>query len=334
MASTTDILLHALAALLVAALAWWATGAVRRSLVRHGIYDAPNARSSHTTAKPRGGGLALIPVILLAWTATGATAGIPGGLWWIMALALGLAAVSFADDIRGLGPAPRLAAQLLAVILALTAFEGGPVFQGLLPLWLDRVLAGFLWLWFINLFNFMDGIDGISGVETMTIGLGLTFVALLVGRPDWAVLLPLLVAAAAFGFLMWNWEPSRIFLGDSGSVTLGFLLGWLLLDTAASGLWAVALILPAYYLTDATLTLFKRLLRQEKVWRAHKQHAYQRAVAGGWSHARTTSAIAAANLVLLALALIAAASWTMIAVVSAALVVMLLFWLLLRVGPY
>jgi UDP-N-acetylmuramyl pentapeptide phosphotransferase/UDP-N-acetylglucosamine-1-phosphate transferase len=305
--------MFSLAEFAVAAIAFLSTGlaalattALARKVLLHlQIFDRPNVRSSHSVAKPRGGGVAVILTTVVAWIAMGGAIGIPDVVWMILTIAVALAAVSFIDDVRGLPPLPRLAAQVAAVALGLAVFDGGPVFQGLLPVWLDRLLAGLAWLWFVNLFNFMDGIDGISGVEAIAIGGGLTVVAWTVGLPSSQALPPLLLAAATAGFLVLNWQPSRIFLGDAGSIGLGFLLGWLLLDAAARGLWAPALILPGYYLADATITLLKRLFRGEKIWRAHREHAYQKAVDAGWSHARVALHIAVANLALVACALAA-----------------------------
>jgi UDP-N-acetylmuramyl pentapeptide phosphotransferase/UDP-N-acetylglucosamine-1-phosphate transferase len=110
------------------------------------------------------------------------------------------------------------------------------------------------------------------------------------------------MVAAALGFLVWNWHPAKIFLGDSGSVPLGYLLGWLLLSAASHGHWAAALILPAYYLTDASITLVRRALRGERLWEAHRQHFYQKAVQGGAGHARVASLILLANAILVLLA--------------------------------
>ena len=125
---------------------------------------------------------------------------------------------------------------------------------------------------------------------------------------------------ATLGFLPWNWSPAKIFLGDVGSVPLGYLLGWLLLMAAGQGLWAVAVILPLYYLADATLTLLKRGLRGEKVWQAHREHAYQRAVQGGLSHAAVALRVLAGNLALIWFAYLAAAGLTWVGLVGAALV--------------
>lgn len=279
-------------------------------LKQRGILDHPNERSSHAVPIPRGGGLALVAVLLLAWLLLAfLTPGTERRVLWPLAAALGLAAVSWRDDLQALPIALRLAAHAAAVALGMASLVGaGPVFQGLLPLWLDHLGAGFLWLWFLNLFNFMDGIDGITGAETVSIGIGCALVALLGGLDGALPLYGIAAAAAALGFLWWNWQPARIFIGDVGSVPLGYLLAWLLLELAAAGLWAPALLLPLYYLADASLTLLSRIFRGERFWRAHRQHFYQRATEHGLSHAQVVEAMLVANL-----ALIGAAIWASLA---------------------
>jgi UDP-N-acetylmuramyl pentapeptide phosphotransferase/UDP-N-acetylglucosamine-1-phosphate transferase len=272
-------------------------------LRRRAILDHPNARSSHDRPTPRGGGLAVVPITLLAWVA-GAGFDLPGGMVVILCGAVALALLSWIDDLQSLPAALRLAVQAVVVGIGIKWLDDhGLIFQGLLPAWLDALLGGLLWLWFVNLFNFMDGIDGISGVETISIGAGLAALATLAAGgapPAW---FGATLAAAAAGFLVWNWHPARIFLGDVGSVPVGFLLGFLLLALAARGYWAAALILPAYYLADATITLARRARRRERIWQAHAEHFYQRAVQSGMSHAQVSLAVLAANLVLIGLAL-------------------------------
>ncbi len=286
------------------AVAWAATGGVTRWLERRAILDHPGPRSSHARPTPRGGGLGLLAGLGVGWA--GALALLPGAepraTGAALAAAVGLAALSFADDVRGLPVALRLAAQSVAVAGALAVLPADAlVFQGLVALPLDRLATGLAWLWFVNLFNFMDGIDGISGVETASIGAGIALVAWFVG--SFATIgFGLAAAGAALGFLAWNWHPARVFLGDVGSVPLGFLLGWLLIGAALDGAWAAALILPAYYWTDASLTLALRLVRAEPVWRAHRSHFYQRAVQHGMSHGDVARQLVSANLVLIALA--------------------------------
>ena len=321
--------LFAAFAVVVFAAAWAGTGAVLRVLERRAILDHPGERSSHTVPTPRGGGLAVVAVILAAWTAIAALAGTLTLYWPALAAAFLLAAVSWIDDLRKLGPAPRLVAQAAAVAAGLVALpSAGPVFQGLLPPALDAVAAAVVWLWFVNLFNFMDGIDGISGAETASIGVGLCLVALVGAGSAEVGLYALTAAAAALGFLPWNWPPARIFLGDVGSVPLGYLIGWLLLSAAGEGYWAAALLLPLYYLADATLTLARRLARGERIWRAHREHYYQRAVQRGLNHAAVVWVVLATNLVLGACAVLSVAGATAAAVGLAcgALTVGIVLW--------
>ncbi|MCZ6605486.1 MAG: glycosyl transferase, partial [Alphaproteobacteria bacterium] len=182
----------------------------------------------------------------------------------------------------------------------------GPIFGGLLPQLADAAVAVLLLVWFINLFNFMDGIDAISGVETLVIGAGVGAVALISPNLAGIAIPGLLLAAAALGFLVWNWPRARIFLGDVGSAPLGLLLGWLLLALASQGLWLSAIILPLYYLADSGLTLMRRLMRGENITVAHRSHFYQRAVQRGRGHATVSFAVMAIGIVLVAHAAVAA----------------------------
>jgi UDP-N-acetylmuramyl pentapeptide phosphotransferase/UDP-N-acetylglucosamine-1-phosphate transferase len=296
-----------LAIALTALVSWAASGAALRLLIAWRVYDEPNHRSSHAQAKPRGGGLAVVPVVLLAWIAAGLGTGTAdAGFWAVVAGAGLLTAISWADDLKSRPASLRFGMQVAAVSLGLWALEPSSlVFQGLLPPAADRLATALAWLWFINLFNFMDGIDGITAVETVTVGGGLALVGALTMAGPAAIFPGAALAAAALGFLYWNWAPSRLFLGDVGSVPLGYLLGWLLIDAAAAGLWAAALILPLYYLVDATWTLARRAWRRETVWRAHREHFYQRAVQRGFGHAAVALRILACNAILVALALAA-----------------------------
>ena len=321
--------LLALASAGTAVAAWLATALVRWALVRYAVFDRPNERSSHTALTPRGGGVALLFVVCGAWALAVAWLGsAPPAFAAVMVGTALLAVISWLDDVKGGMPvAARLAVQAVAVALALATFQdAGLVFQGVLPPLLDRLVSALLWLWFINLFNFMDGIDGISGVETVSLGGGLALVAWLAGFAAAYVALPALFAAAALGFLAWNWQPARIFLGDVGSVPLGFLLGWLLLITAAQGQWLAAAILPLYYLADATITLARRLVRGETVWRAHRGHFYQQAVRGGESHAEVATKVLVCNGVLVGLAVAATAGFLGPAALAAVIAVAVLLW--------
>ncbi|MBM3567076.1 MAG: glycosyl transferase, partial [Alphaproteobacteria bacterium] len=293
------------------------------------FFDVPNERSSHAGPVPRGAGLALTPIIAGAvWGIGRYFDAAPPEAEAVAWLALALGALSWLDDRRGLPAMARLIAHTAAVAAALYAMrDWGPFFGGLLPDTLDRVAAGFLWLWFINLFNFMDGIDGISAVETAVIGTGAAIVAALAGLGDTIAPVGVVLAAAALGFVWWNWHPAKIFLGDVGSVPFGFVLGWLLLLLLAHGQWAAALILPLYYLADATITLVRRIVRREKFWQAHRQHFYQHAARRA-GHAAVARAVLFAGLALIVCAAIAATGWAWPAIAAAAIVAgILLRWM-------
>ncbi|MBL8671797.1 MAG: glycosyltransferase family 4 protein [Alphaproteobacteria bacterium] len=329
-----DATIVAAAALATAAL----TGGVRRWLLRRQVLDRPNERSSHKAPTPRGGGIAVLAAVASAGgvlIALGWLAPLPAAV--LLALGLGLAALSFIDDLRGLPAFSRLLAHAVAAAagVALLLDPARPFAQGLLPPWLDAAAAFVTWLWFLNLFNFMDGIDGIAGSETLAIAAGATALGYGLAGAQSPFLLGLAITGAALGFLAWNWHPARIFLGDVGSVPLGYLLGWLLLALAQEGMWAAAVILPLYYLADATITILRRAARGERVWEAHRSHFYQRAVQAGWSHAAVAGRVLATGGALVGLSIAAEtapvlghpwARWACLAAASV-LVAALLRWM-------
>jgi UDP-N-acetylmuramyl pentapeptide phosphotransferase/UDP-N-acetylglucosamine-1-phosphate transferase len=296
-------------------------------LRRAAVLDHPNERSSHVAPTPRGGGIAVVAAILVAWLAVVAV-DVVGPRILVICFGAGLlAAISWIDDLGGLSLWVRLMAQFVAVGLGLLSAlpEGGPLFRGWLPPGLDAVAAALLWVWFINLFNFMDGIDGLAGSEAAAIGIGLVLYATVgISRDPGLAALSAAIAAAALGFLVWNWAPARIFLGDVGSVPLGYLLGFLLLGVTADGGWKIALILPLYFFADATLTLLRRLFRGERVWLPHRQHFYQRAVQRGLGHADVVYRVIAADVLLVGCGWAAENGWGIGAVGAAAVVVTVL----------
>ncbi len=285
----------AIAFIATLALALVATGKALQRLRARAILDEPNERSSHAVPTPRGGGIGVLAALLPAWLAVMLLGYSDAAPLAAIAGALVLALVSWRDDVGGLSPALRLLVQALTVAIGMVFLPGaGTVFQDLLPPFLDRIAAGLVWLWFVNAFNFMDGIDGIAGTEAAAIGAGIALLTLthldVVGLGTG--LFGAATAGAALGFLRWNWQPAKLFMGDVGSVPLGYLLGWLLLSVAGAGYWAAAL-----------MTLLRRLARGEKIWQAHRQHFYQRAVQAGRSHAAVVRRVLAADIVLIGAAL-------------------------------
>ena len=321
------------AAVAVAVAVFAATGLLLRQLRRRAIFNHPNERSSHSLPTPHGGGLAVVPMVIIAWIGIGVMGDAAPAVFVVVALALALAVVFWIDDLRGLPVALRLAAQAAAIATALAAAPVDRAYvSAVLPPAVDLFIAGVLWLWFVNLFNFMDGIDGLAGSETASIGIGVAAVVMIAGGAGDLPALGIALAAAALGFLAWNWQPAKVFLGDVGSVPLGFVTGWLLLELAARGQAVAALILPLYYLADATLTLARRAARGERVWQAHREHFYQRAVRRGLGHAAVVRHVLAVNVLLVGLASVAAAGRPWVALAGAVVAVGTLLFLLGRSG--
>ena len=295
-------------AITLVVLVWWLVRLAAQQLTKRGVLDVPNERSSHTQPTPRGAGLVLIPCLCAAWAMSYPLTGTPIAPEFLVAIAgvSLLSMVSWRDDQRPISPIIRFVAQWVAVsgVLFIVPLPG-LVFQGILPPAFDVVGTALLWVWFINVYNFLDGIDGITAVQTASIGLGVVFVTGL-GHVD-AINQAhgLMLVGASIGFLRWNWHPATIFLGDIGSIGLGFLVGWLLITIAALGHPIPALILVLYYLGDATLTLIQRAIRREKIWQAHREHFYQRAVQTGQTHAQVSAQVFILNLGLIGCACVA-----------------------------
>lgn len=236
--------------------------------------DRPNARSLHTRVIPRTGGLGIMFGVLITWLFIG----VP--LEWLL-LPVGLIAISLVDDIRGLKARWRFLAQVLvcAIFLALHAQNTA--------LWVLPLLL-LAMVWMVNLYNFMDGSDGLAGGMAVFGFSTYAIVAYVSGHFDLATLCTV-VAGASLAFLVFNFHPAKIFMGDAGSIPLGFLaaafgiLGW---QQALWPLWFPILVFSPF-IVDATVTLIKRLLSGEKVWLAHKSHYYQRLVQMGWGHKKT-----------------------------------------------
>ncbi len=259
-----------------------ACAAILSALLRTGLAwrlatDIPNDRSLHVRPTPRVGGWGIVPVTVAATLVAAPR------LWLVAACALFLAAISQIDDRRSLPARVRFAAHLGAVVVLLAVFPAAA------PWWL-LVGVGFMMVWLTNLYNFMDGSDGLAGGMAL-FGFGAYAVAALGGTHPSADLVAggAAIAGAALGFLLLNFHPARLFLGDAGSIPLGFMAGalgyWGWRD-AVWPLWFPAMVFSPF-IADASVTLLRRLSRGEKFWQAHREHYYQKMVRSGITHGRT-----------------------------------------------
>lgn len=292
---------------------WWVAVAVvvfsfalthvlRRYALHKSLLDIPNGRSSHTIPTPRGGGVAIVISYLaaLVWMLY---AGLMGRDLFLATFGAGavIAALGFLDDHGHIAARWRLLGHFFAAAWALFWLGGLPAISvfgmTLAPGLIVNVLTAFYLVWLLNLYNFMDGIDGIASVEAICVCVGAAIIYALSGFGT-LVWLPVLLACAVAGFLFWNFPPAKIFMGDAGSGFLGIMLGCLSLQGAwisSQFLW-VWLILLGVFIVDATVTLIRRLVRGDKVYEAHRSHAYQFASRRFGKHLPVTSAVGVINL--------------------------------------
>jgi len=267
----------------------------------------PNARSSHKIPTPQGGGAAVVAAFILVMAAATLLPGLNLDvihLSIIFAATTALAVVGATDDMRPLEVIPRLLLQAAAVAIVVAALPTELRIVPNLPWWLERVLMLMAILWFVNLVNFMDGIDWMTVAEVVPVTAGLTICGVMGALPHSAMLVAIALCGATIGFAPFNRPVARLFLGDVGSLPIGLLLGWLLVLLAGGGHLAAALLLPLYYLADATITLMRRLVNGEQVLQAHRSHFYQRAKDGGLGVYQIVGSVCATNIILAGLAVV------------------------------
>lgn len=289
--------------------AWWLTSCLCSPKSFLSILSRPNERTLHSMPTPQTGGLAIISSVVVALVAAASVLAIaqpskpilPKGLAsqsvWIVASVLLIFVVSFIDDCVGLPVALRLGVQAVSaciiiggvgLTLSFIPIPGGPhILLGIAAIPVSVLVL----LWMANLYNFMDGMDGFAGGMTF---FGFGFLAYFGWQAHFPVMLIIatFVAMGALGFLTHNFPPARIFMGDAGSITIGFLAGTLMILGVRDGifeLWVPVMIFSPF-IVDATVTLIRRILRRKKIWQAHREHYYQRLVLSGWSHRRTVLA--------------------------------------------
>ena len=244
------------------------------------ISDIPNERSLHATPIPRFGGLGIMFGVPVGW----ATALVPSD-WALLFAVMLLVGISFLDDAKGMSIRWRFLAHFVAAIV----FVWAKFYPAANPIFCIFLVVAIVWM--MNLYNFMDGSDGLAGGMAL---FGFTFYGIgawMAENQNFAIM-NFCIAAAALGFLIYNFHPAKIFMGDGGSVPLGFLAAAMGLSGWVTGYWPFWFPIMVFspFIVDATVTVIKRLFRGKKIWQAHREHYYQRLVQMGWGHKKTALA--------------------------------------------
>ncbi|MBV9705508.1 MAG: glycosyl transferase [Methylobacteriaceae bacterium] len=278
---------------------------LRPFLVRYAL-ARPNARSLHTAPTPQGGGIAVMLATLAASCAAGPFLGLGEADWRTLArlsgAAAGLTLVGGIDDVRPLPAAPRLVLQIALAALAISALPGNVRLVEAVPIEVERSILVVALAGFVNLANFMDGMDWMTVAEIVPVSAALAAFAALGVLPPSTGLIALALAGAMVGFAPFNAPVARLFLGDVGSLPIGLLIGYGLIDLALRRESAAAVLLPLYYLADGGSTLLRRALRGAPLWKAHREHFYQLAVVRGLTTAECIAGVFGLNVMLAALA--------------------------------
>jgi UDP-N-acetylmuramyl pentapeptide phosphotransferase/UDP-N-acetylglucosamine-1-phosphate transferase len=282
---------------------------LRPWLERYALAE-PNTRSSHDIPTPRGGGIAVgLATMVVCGVISLHLAGAAGALSLgiLFAAVVLIAGVGITADLHVIGVAPRLLLQALAVAVVILMGPADLQVLPIVPWWIERALLVIGGLWFVNLVNFMDGLDWMTVAEVVPITAALAAIGLLGDLPPQAILVSTALCGAVIGFAYFNRPVAKLFLGDVGSLPVGLLLGWLLLVLIGGGGWAAAILLPLYYLADSTITLIRRLFGGERVWQAHRTHFYQFATNRGFTVNEVVARVFVVNLILASLSVVTVA---------------------------
>lgn len=278
---------------------------LRPALQRYAL-ARPNARSSHITPTPQGGGIAVIAATLVVVIISGLLIAITfdAAFLGLLVSTVCLATVGALDDLRPMPVLPRFTLQAIAVALILATLPEQLHLIKAIPLWVERAMLLLGGLWFVNLVNFMDGLDWMTVAEIVPITVALGALGFYELLPTSPTLIAIALAGAMIGFAFFNRPVAKLFLGDVGSLPIGLLVGWCLLQLAGSGHLVAAVLLPLYYLADATITLLRRLTKGEAVLVAHRSHFYQRATDNGFSVLQVVTNVFVLNVILAVLAIL------------------------------
>ncbi|OGT37966.1 MAG: hypothetical protein A3F11_03070 [Gammaproteobacteria bacterium RIFCSPHIGHO2_12_FULL_37_14] len=273
------------------------TSIVRRYVMLNNMLDIPNERSSHQAPTPRGGGLSIVIIFTLTSAYLAFQNLIPLNLFYALCGGMIIAAIGWIDDVTPTHPLWRAIVHTIAALWAIYWLNGFPYLKWEPFSYFVGVLTV---VWCVNLYNFMDGIDGLAGAQGLFISLGAAFALKWIGTPELSILCFFLATTIA-GFLTWNWPPAKIFMGDIGSGYLGFVFAVLAISTANMGLLPLSFwcVISAVFLCDATFTVLYRAYCNKPWYKAHREHAYQRLIQGGASHQAVTLSILFVNIFIL-----------------------------------
>lgn len=280
-------------------------------MARFGVVDKPSHRRAHSKITPRGGGIAfIITFCLLMMISEYEVSGSLNYSINLLRLLIPIALISFLDDILGVPILLRLLIHIFCSFLAIMwLIHPHKILHNELSLHIDLIAGAFALLTFLNFYNFLDGIDGITVSETIHISLTILILCTLrydiIPNSSIVATIACIILGWSCGFALFNWQPASIFIGDVGSISLGFILGICLLTIATAGdrLFAACVIASLYYIADAGITLTIRLVKGEKIWQPHLQHFFQKAVKKGFSHQMVVWLIIKCNFILMLLAI-------------------------------
>jgi UDP-N-acetylmuramyl pentapeptide phosphotransferase/UDP-N-acetylglucosamine-1-phosphate transferase len=276
-----------------------------RPLLQRYALSRPNARSSHIKPTPQGGGIAVICATVVAATFVAPHWSDANAI--VLAATLCLALVGMIDDLRPIPVVPRLGLQALIIALLVAMLPPQLRIVQVVPIGIERLLLALGLLWYVNLVNFMDGLDWMTVAEMLPMTAALAAFGLMNEAPTAVLWIALALAGALLGFAPFNRPVARLFLGDVGSLPIGLLTGWCLFELAGRQHLAAAVLLPLYYLADATITLLRRVVENERFWDAHRSHFYQRATDNSFSVMQVITSVFVLNLFLAGLAIISVA---------------------------
>ncbi|MCC8399369.1 MAG: glycosyltransferase family 4 protein [Rickettsia endosymbiont of Platyusa sonomae] len=299
------------------------------NLPSFGMVDIPDPRRAHNKITPRGGGLAIVIVVIIGLITYEyfVTEMLINSIK-IVPLLLIISTISFLDDLVSIPVFIRLIIHIICSTISIILFlSPALLFHHELPLYIDFVLSIIYLITFLNIYNFLDGIDGISGAESIHLSITILILCYLkydtIININFIIVLNIIILGCSIGFLIFNWHPAKIFIGDVGSISLGFLLGLCLILISASSihLFIASSIASLYYMTDGGLTILIRLLNKEKIWQPHLKHFFQKAVRNGKSHREVVYRIIICNILLMILS-ISSLYFPLVSIIFAVLVVM------------